>query len=253
MSAARLLVNPEELSDWQRGAVDVLDDEAAGYTDTYALQALTAAQGVLASVLGYQPLFHKTARYRLRFRRPPVEEGSLTTVGYLPLVDEVYRAWGTGGPIVVVTTDPYRPTGEATGYYTTAISADMSEVEVFESDILPPAADLIEGWRGSHHVLELGVSPGTYETEVADVVPGLEVLPPLVPDELKTAICEAAVYIARRADRAGVFSSELDLGAQVKRTETLAALNDVNTLIGRTPELVALMRTYAHRYRRFNG
>lgn len=227
MPAALLLVTPAELTAWQRGALPVLDEQ-----EPLAERAIATAQGVLESVLGYNPLVHLTRRVRLGWRAP-----DLTGLPYL-------HAVGAGAPAVQVATAPYVPAGESAGYYSVTVGDDGRTLEVALGAPLPDVADLYEGWRGSHHLV------GTAGENQADLrtLPGLAALtatPPLLPEALRTAICEGALYIARRADRAGRMSSTIDLGKLIKTTETLAPMNDARD------ELGALMAVYAHPYRRF--
>lgn len=246
MSAASNLVTAAELADRERGALPALAEDAA-----LAASYLAAAQALLASVLGYDPLVHRVTRYRpRRWRNRAAEPVALG----VPLLEaEPWEAYGpTPAPVVQASAAAYVPAGEASDYYTVAINADGAGFEVAADNPLPPALDLYEGWRGSHHVL---TSPGAgqYALTALPGLSGLTTLPPEVPEALRAALCAAAVYLARQADRLGVVTVSTDVGAQVRTVETLAAANDVNTLIGRAPEAVASLRTAAFRYIRRNA
>jgi hypothetical protein len=158
-----------------------------------------------------------------------------------------YRALGNGPPIVQVDASDYEDTP---GYYTVAISADGLSLEVLTSDPLPYVLDVFEGWRGVNHSIT-----GAGSTIDLNTLPGLTdltVLPAEAPQLVKAVIMDAATYLARYATTVGQQSYTLDLGAQIKTSENVAALNDVNSLIGRTNELTAIYAR-CHRWRRVHA
>jgi len=234
--ADTLLVTPAELLAYSRSEVAALEDVAP---DGYGALVLAAAQASLASYLGYDPFVHRVVRFRPTWY---VASGMPTTY-------EPFAALGPGGAVVQVDASEYE---ETPGTYTVTIAADGAvgypvAVEVEASDPLPPALDVWAGWRSSNHTLD-----GAGGTVALTSLPGLadlEALPPLPPPDVRAALCHAALYLARYATQAGLSAQTVDLGAQVKTVETVAAMNDVNVLIGQTPEITAIYQR-CHRHRR---
>lgn len=234
MDASRLLVTVDELRVWQRSRVGVLDADG-----DYAALALGAAQEGLRAYLGYDPLVHKTARRRLRWSYPTgAVNGRVVASDGVP-----WEAYGSGpAPVVQADPSPYVPAGQGADYYTVTVSEDGTRLEVEAAEPLPAFADLYEGWRGSHHTLTDPAPDGSYLLTDLDGLSGLTALPPLVPDGLRLAITEAAIYYALRPRLLGVTSVEIDLGSQVKRAEMLREYADLGAIYG----------LHAARYRRYN-
>lgn len=221
-----LLVTLAEARTWASSEVSLF-----ATSDDYAAACIKSSQEVLRSVLGYDPFVHYEGRRRLAW--------------YSPEADGIPYIWqGPGGaPIVQVSADAYLPEGEVAGYYTLVIGADGHSVEVDPEDPLPSHADFFEGWRGSFHSLDGAGS--TVDLNGLPGLAGLTTLPAEVPLAIKTAILMGAVYIARQGSFVGVQTSEIDIGAQVKRMESLAPYNAAGG-----PELVRMLATQAHAYRR---
>lgn len=240
MDRDRLLVTADDLRvyDYARRVEDVHKAKAS------AERFLGAAQEGLQTFLGYDPLVHRVPRRALRWRYP-----TGTVNGRIAASDGVpWEAHGAGtGPIVEASAAAYVPTGTAADYYTLSVSDDGHLLEVDAADPLPPFVDLYEGWRGAHHVIPAeGEEPGEKEVDLRTLpgLSGLTALPPVLRDDLFTAICEAAIYLALRPALLGVDTVEVDLGSQVKRRERVLPL---------VPEMRDLYALHAGRSRRVNA
>lgn len=221
--ADTLIVTAAELQAFGRGEVSALE------TDAYAETLLSAVQGSFAGWLGYDPLVHKVTRYRPAWAMP---------FGGFP---SAYTAHVAGPHVVQVSATEYEATA---GYYTVAVSDDGRALEVLSTNPLPPIVDLWLGWRSSAHTLE--------GLQALDGLDGLETLPREAPEEVKAALCTAAIYLAKYAVEVGEANTTVDLGSQTRTMESVRPLNDVNVLIGRVDEMRSAF-ALAHRWKRVSA
>lgn len=202
----RILVTLSELRarDFSEAAAQLQTD------DTFAEDALIMAQGMFATWAGYDPFVHAEAQDYHADAGPYMLGG----VRYA----YVYAA---ARPVVAVTTDAvYATTDGGRLYYGTAPTSGLS---------------YFAGWRRNDQNLgALQALPGLSTLTVA---------PSVVPLEVRSAICRAAVYAALHSLTGWENSVEIDMGTA---TKTVTGPKPMNAGL---PEVEALFDLTCGRYR----
>lgn len=190
---------------------------------------VATAEGVLTQYLGYPPVCHVVTAEAVWHGAGPLGLSAFTV-----------------GPASVPLT--YGHALDARGRLTfAAVPADglvryVAGWRPYEGDTALTDAELLAVLTTDGPVLGADGLP----IEAADLSPV-----PLAPAAVRSALAEAACAVAYRLapGLVGVRESTVDLGMNTRTTTSAAAFNDVNTLIGRTSEVHAIIASRCAPYR----